>query len=664
VWLVELASRADRRLVPDAVASALGVSEQPGRERLESITDSLRSKQLLLILDNCEHVVAACAEVAETVLQRCPGVRVLATSRERLATMGEMTYSIPPLSLPALDPLPPPNELVQYDAVRLFVNRAAVSKPSFQLTIATAPPVVEACHRLDGIPLAIELAAARVRVLSVGEITSRLSDRFQLLTRGARALLPRHQTLRAAMDWSYLLLSEVEQVVLRRLSIFAGGWTLEAAEAVCSGEGVGQPEVINVLGQLVDKSLVVAEEEPREGRFRLLETVRQYAWGRLREAREETDLRKRHLTWCLELAEHAEPQLEGPSQREWLERLEVEHDNLRAALEWTTTSASDAEAGLRLAGALGHFWFMHGHWSEGRRRLDEALRHCSTPPVPSFVKILQRSAYLAWRQGEYAKAVALSEQGLALCRQQGDRKGIATFLLNLATVATLRGEFARSAPLGEESLLIGRELGDNVLTSWALGLMGTCARLQGDHRRAETLFTESLAFGRKAGHLYHVAYVLRNLGLVALLQGDHERASAFFKESIVVAQGVGDKWVTQMCLAGLASVAGASGQHDRAARLFGAAEALREQLSYHRPPASQAEQQLFMADARGAIGDRAFAMAWELGRKMTIAQAVESALAPAAAVAASNDGASTVLPEQRIGRLSSRAWSRRSSRKA
>src|SRR5579884_1061615 len=372
VWLVELAAIADPALVPQTVASTLGIREEPGQRLLETLQQHLKPKSLLLLLDNCEHLSAACAQLAETLLQACPNLRILASSREALGIAGELAYRVPSLSLPELPRLPSAEAalvpaLARCEATRLFVERAALSYPGFALTEQNAPAVAQVCVRLDGIPLAIELAAARIKVLSADQIAARLDDRFRLLTGGSRTALPRQQTLRALIDWSYDLLSEAERTLLRRLSVFAGGWTLEAAEAVCSADA------LHLLTSLVDKSLAVYEEQAGEARYRLLETVREYARDRLLESGEMEEVRERHFAFFLRMAEEIEPKLTGLEQAAWLDRLEGEYDNLRAASGWALSAAEGAQAGLRLAGALWRFWEIRGHIDEGRGRLKNAL---------------------------------------------------------------------------------------------------------------------------------------------------------------------------------------------------------------------------------------------------------------------------------------------------
>ncbi|MBI3660493.1 AAA family ATPase [Candidatus Acetothermia bacterium] len=374
-WWVELASLADPNLVVQAIASALGVKEQPGRPLLATVTDYLHSKQLLLILDNCEHLIEACAQVVQELLKACPKLQILVTSREPLGILGETVWQVPTLSVPDTPSLPSVGpELVSalqdYESVNLFVERAKANESKFRLSSENAQATAQVCYQLDGIPLAIELAAAWVRALSVEQIASRLGDRFHLLIGGNRAALPRHQTLRATMDWSYQLLSEKEQTLLRQLSIFAGGWTLEAAEAVCADELIQSQEVMELLTHLVDKSLVLVEKQGEVLRYKLLETVRQYGAEKLREAGETECVQSQHLDFFLKLAEQAEPELVGPKQKEWLDTIEQEHDNLRKAIAWGLEN-NTVEKSLRLVTALAQFWLVRGYWAEGYKVLSQ-----------------------------------------------------------------------------------------------------------------------------------------------------------------------------------------------------------------------------------------------------------------------------------------------------
>ena len=376
-WLVALAPIADPALVSRAVAQALGLDDKSGQTVQRALSEHLRDKSLLLMLDNCEHLVAACAELAESLLQAAPGLRILATSREALGVTGENSYPVPALPLPDAGQTPTLEVLAQSEAVRLFVERAAAVRPVFALTEDNAAAVAQICQRLDGIPLAIELAAARTRALTADQIAARLDKRFGLLTSGSRTAPPRQQTLRGAIDWSYDLLSPAERRLLRRLSVFAGGWSLEAAE-----EAAGAPEALDLLSQLVSKSLVLAEQRPgQEGRFRMLETIREYAQEKLAEAGEAEAAQDQHLTYYVALAEEAEPELRGHGQAQWLKRLDQENDNLRAALAWAIQSGQ-AEPALHLAGDLGGFWNMRGYLLEGHRWLEAALSLPASPGAP------------------------------------------------------------------------------------------------------------------------------------------------------------------------------------------------------------------------------------------------------------------------------------------
>jgi len=626
VWLAEFAPIADPVLVPKTVATALGVPEQPGREIIETLVDALRSKTLLLALDNCEHLLAACADLAVALLRACPRVRILATSREGLRVPGETLWRVPSLSFPDVRHLPPSEDLVLYDAVRLFVDRAMSTTPGFAVTGENAPAVAQICQRLDGIPLAIELAAARVNVLAVAQIAARLDDRFRLLTSGSRTALLRQQTLRGAMDWSYGLLEEREKTFLRRLSVFAGGFTLDAAEKICAGKEVDKGDILDLLTSLVDKSLVGFSGQDGQERYRLLETIRQYARDRLLESGETEEVRRRHRDWYMVLAEQAAPELHGPRQQLWLGRLEAEHDNLRAALEWSEAEKDGAEAGLRLAGAVQRFWFMHGHWSEGRRWLEGALERSGEAPPSALPKALVGATHLAWRRGDYGLAATLGEKGLDLCRKLGDKVGTALFLRHLGQIAIEQAHYDRATALLEESLKSTNELGIKWSSGIALAQLGLGARDQGDYRKATALYTESLTLFRELGDKFLIAYALRHLGLVLLRQGDYRRAGASFLESLILCREVGDRWVSQECLEGLAQLTSAKGHYEHAARLFGAAEASREILGYRFHPPDQACHAASVVCTHAALGDADFATACAEGRTMTLEQATEYAL--------------------------------------
>jgi len=630
VWLVELAALSDPSLVPKAVASALGVPEQPGRVLTETLADALRGKSMLVILDNCEHLVTACAHLATALLRACPNLRILATSREALGVTGETTWRVPSLSVPDPERLPPLDRFQEYEAVRLFIDRAVASEPQFAVTRSNAPAVAQVCHRLDGIPLAIELAAARVKVLAVEQIAARLDDRFRLLTGGSRTALPRQQTLRAAMDWSYDLLAPKERAVLRRLSVFARGWTLKAAEAVCSGKRITDHEILDLVTQLVDKSLVNTETLSGEVRYRLPETIRQYAQDRLVASGEAAEVRTRHRAWYLDLAERAEARMHGPEETMWLDRLEIEHDNLRAALGWSSTEADDAETRLRLAAALFQFWTVHTHWAEGRKWLETALAGSRDKKLIARVRALQEEGMLVWRQGDYGAAMALFEESLALARELGDQKGVAMALLGRGLVIRDQGSFDAATALFEESLELSRKLEDKLEDKWLMAVplanMGVVARHKGDYAKAVVLCEESLAMFRTLGTKRWVAWSLRLTGHAVRLQGDLERAAGLYRESVTLFGETGDKWVATECIEGLALIASAQGKHKRAARLFGVAEAARETFGITMPRPEAGDQEHFWVAIRERPEGTAFTAAWAEGRAMTLEQAIEYAL--------------------------------------
>jgi predicted ATPase/class 3 adenylate cyclase len=549
VWLVELASLADPLLITQAVASALGVREEENRPLLATVIDFLRERTLLLLLDNCEHLIEACASLAESLLHTCPKVRLLASSREALGINGEITFPVPSLSTPDMRSLPPLESLAQYEAVRLFVERAALALPGFILTADNAATVVEVCHRLDGIPLAIELAAARVRLLSVEQIAARLNDRFRLLTVGSRTALPRQQTLRALIDWSYDLLTEVERTLLRRLSVFAGGWSLTAAEAVAAEAVVAEAavaeavvadgeqgtiavgDVLDLLAQLVNKSLVIAKrEQGTETRYHLLETIRQYASEKLWAAEEGEMMRHRHLDTFMRLAEEAEEEVTGPDQVAWLNRLEEELDNLRAAVEWA--QKNNPVAGIRMIGALRRFFLVQGHLNEGIAWLSQLMdQPQAIPRTPLRVKALAAAANLTVWRGDFIRSRALAEECLEIARELGDGEAEALAHHLLGSIGDLTGEHASGWSHLMQALALYRQMKNRQAIAELLVDAGS---LSGDVAQRRTYLEEGLALGREQGDLFSIARALDYLGVLAMWQGKFEQARAKFEESIAI----------------------------------------------------------------------------------------------------------------------------------
>lgn len=563
VWWVELSDLGDPGLIAQTTASILRVSEQPPREIVETLINYLRSRRTMLVLDTCEHLLPACAQFAYGLLRQCPDLRILATSREGLGVAGEILHPLSPMGVPPLESPAPMDELLRFDAVSLFVERAMARVPRFTLSRHTAQGVVQVCDRLDGIPLAIELAAARTNVMTVEQIAARLDDRFQLLTGGSRTALPRHQTLRAAIDWSYGLLSDPERVVLRRAAVFAGGFALDAAEVVCSGQGVQETEVLDIVFSLVEKSLVIAEPQREEMRYRLLYTVQQYAEGKLVESGDSPTTWDRHLAFYLALVERAEPLLQSAGQKVWVERLESERDNLRAALR-RSESEGQIDTTLRLAACLVRFWVIRGYWSEGRGWLEKLLADVRGATEASRIKALNAGGFLAWRQGDFARAGSWSDEGQNLARQRGDARGLADALLNLGLVARSQDDYARAEALHEESLALFRKAGHSAGTAWSVDLLGIVLWYRGNYPRATALFEESLALSRSQDNKGGIAQALHGLGRVAASRGEDERATALLQDSLTIFQELGDREGIAATLHILGRVAAHSGDYAQA----------------------------------------------------------------------------------------------------
>jgi predicted ATPase/DNA-binding SARP family transcriptional activator/DNA-binding CsgD family transcriptional regulator len=631
VWLVELAPLSEGELVPQAMAEVLGVPEQPDRPLTATLAAALRTTKMLVVLDNCEHLLGTCAQLVDVLLASCPGVRVLASSREPLNVAGEVVWSVPPLSVPGADRPPTLEGLGLYESARLFVERALRRPGSLVMTVGAAQAVAEICQQLDGMPLAIELAAARVGTLAVGQIADRLGDSLKLLTSGERTAAARQRTLRGTLDWSYDLLSEWEKRLLWQLSAFAGGWTLEAAEVV--GAGAEEDDVLNLLSRLVDKSLVVAEVA-RDGpvRYRMLETVRQYAHERLEKSGEAEVVHRRHAGFFLALAEEAEPQLKGAQQEAWLERLDEDHDNFRAALAWDLAHG-EAELALRLSAGLGEFWHMRGYLSEGRRWLEAALARGDAPSV-ARVRTLAKASWIAWEQLDLERGTALGEEGLGLARELGDEEGIATMLMNLGVTAMIQGQAERATTLLEESVPLCRVLGDKWVLARSLLCAGLVAMIQRDYGRARRLDEESLTIAREAGDSYGSIFVLNHLALVALLQGERGRAEALCKEGLELSRRMRMAHHIAYGLHTSAALAGSRGQPVRSARLWGAAEALREAIGTDLSPSELQTYGPYIAAARAQVEETAWEAAWQEGRGMSREEAVEHALSDAEPVPA------------------------------
>ncbi|HEX2740255.1 MAG TPA: BTAD domain-containing putative transcriptional regulator [Rubrobacter sp.] len=658
VWLVELAALSDPTLVARAVAATLGVREQPDRSLTQTLRGHIGSGRMLLVLDNCEHLVDAAAWLAKDLLGACPELRVLATSREPLRVSGEIVWPVPTLSLPDPETALTVDDLMGSEAVRLFVDRARSRLPAFELTRENARSVAAICLKLDGIPLAIELSTARMGALAVEQVAERLEDSLKLLTGGDRTVAHRHQTLRATLDWSYELLSRPEQVLFRRLSVFAGGWTLDAAEVVGAGEGIQEDDVLDLLSQLVNKSMVVVDSADGSGlRYRMLEPVRRYGLERFGASGEADAVRRRHACWYFELCKEVEPWLRGARHEVWLEQLEREYGNLRAALSWAL-ERGEVDLGLWFGAALGESWYMSGNLSEGRRWLEAALSNSGdAPPTPSRIKALLRAGWIAWEQGDYESSVAMSEESLMLSREFGDEAGTVAALSNLGWAALLVNDLQKASALAEEAVTLGSAMDDTGGIARALLIPGLTAVAGGDQEQAIALHEESLALARKAGDDVAESLSL-GMGVFAYLgQGDIRRAKALCEQSLALPPQPRVMNATSFQLHASAALASSQGLPLRSARLWGAAAALRENIGASLSPVELRVYRPYIEAARQQVGETAWEEAWAEGKAMTVEQAEEYAVTDKEARARPRRVPREVVPgKQSDDGLTGREW--------
>jgi predicted ATPase/class 3 adenylate cyclase len=644
VWFVRLSRLSDPTLVVPTIAQTLGLKEAGSQPITETLQEHLRAKQLLLVLDNCEQVMGAAPEVA-SLLAVCPGVRALATSRIPLRLRGEKVYTVAPLPLATPGDALVPERLAQYAAVALFIERARDAWSDFAVTVANAPAIAAVCTRLDGLPLAIELAAAHVKLLPPEALLARLSS--QLLAGGARDLEARQQTMQRTIAWSEDLLTPQECVLFRRLAVFAGGCTLEACEAVCVAPPGVEPlglGVLEGLGTLVDHNLMQQRGEGGEPRFGMLRVIREYALERLEASGEAEALHQAHAASFVALAEQAEPELTGPEAAAWLDRLEGEHDNLRAALGWAR-ERGEADTGLRLVAALWRFWWVRGHLREGRAWVERMLALATGPGAVSGTggvahtasalsaevrtRALLAGGALALWQGDFAAAEPRLAKAAAQARAAGDRRTTARALNQLGILANRQRDWERARARHEESLALYRQVGDRRGIGVALGLLGDLAVYQGDLERAADATTEALALSRQVGDRANVALTLANLGWVARKRGEVAQAEALGREALTLAWELGDPLRCAEVLENLASTAGVAGHGVRAARRLGAAAALREAGGAPQPPQEREDTQEAVAAARAALGEDAWAVAFAAGWTMTLEAAIAEALGEA-----------------------------------
>ena len=680
VYFVDLAPITDYTLVIPTIARTLEIRQAAPQTVLQSLQISLSDKVILLLLDNFEQVLEAAPFLAE-LLQAATGVKVIATSREMLHLSAEHGFQVPPLSTPPMsaiasttqEPLPLPRfseRVADYETVQLFLQRALALKPDFALAEENALLVGEICRRLDGLPLAIELAAARVRHLPLKGILNRLESKLQLLTGGAQDLPARQQTLRAAIEWSYDLLREEEKTLFRRLGVFAGGCSLEAAEAVCN-EAVGLSNVLDGMASLVDKSLLQPELAAGqelagvegEPRFVMLEMIREYARDKLEECGELATTSDRHCEYFLHLAESADKEMGGNEQALWMRRLDTELNNLRAALEWGLSREGRAKIGLRLAGALTRYWDNKGYFSEGRQWCTQLLSK-TEPSEPSIerAKVLRTLARMTWQLGDLTGARLYYEQSLGMSRVVGDDRGVASVSLGLGSVAMWQGEYDFSGSLYEECLAIGRRLGDKRVISSALSMIGVILMRKEEYRAAQSTLEEALAIDRKVGNSADIASTLTMQGSVAIHLGEYEKARAMIEESLGIAREQGAESIITFCLArlgmvalrqgnlqhaetflleglsraqfsgirrwsqwyliGLAEIAHLRGMVRRAAKLMGASEGVLSAPGMHYEPATRSEIDRIVASVRAELDGETFARLWAEGRAMNTGQAI------------------------------------------
>jgi predicted ATPase/transcriptional regulator with XRE-family HTH domain len=632
VWFVDFAPLNDPALLVQTVGNVLNVRQSQHQSLEIALNHYVRDKTLLLILDNCEHLIESCAQLAETILGAGPMVSILATSRETLNIPGEYIYPVPLLSTPHPDNMPPSEALPRYEAVRLFIERASAALPSFALTDGNAPAVVQICHHLDGIPLALELAAARVKLMQVEEIAARLEDRFRLLSGGSRTALPRHQTLHGLIDWSYDLLSEKEGALLRQLAVFSGSCTLEAAEAIYKDEAT-----LDLLSQLVNKSLILVEQQPGiETRYRLLETIREYAREKLVEAGEVVRARERHFDFFCTLAQRIGTEVFGPEKAIWLDRVEADLDNFRAALICSLEAdpagalpplADRAERAILLVVSLLDFYWCRGYMVEAREWLDRLLA-VDMPPSRIRAWGFQKAGWFNRASGDFEKASMLLDQALSMSREIGDKYRAGMSLADLGMVARdHQDDSARAIDYFSEALSLFQAVGDNQGIGCSFYYLAQVKMLNGKLDKARQLWQEGLDLFRREGDKSHIAWGLQGIGDVAFLDGELGQATEIYRESLKYLSEVMDQPAIAFLFEALAQVAAAEKRSERASILWGASDKLRQTLEMLLEPAFQRFYRTLIPTVRTQLGEQAFEAAWAKGRGMTLAQAIEYALA-------------------------------------
>lgn len=620
VFFVALAPLEDPSLVATTVVQTLGFVETPDRSPFEQLKDGIGERQMLIVLDNLEHLIEGTAILATDLLSACPRLKILATSREALHVPGEWLYIVSPLSIPEESSSIDVETISQFSALTLFAERARAVRPDFALDDDNIQTVATICVHLDGLPLAIELVAARIRLMSPASLLSHLNDRFVLSADGMRSVSPRQRTLYSAIDWSYNLLTDKEQVLFRRLAVFSGGWTLEAMRAICSGEGIEAHAVPDLLMHLVDKSLVTVRAQESEERYQALVIIRQYAQEKLVESQEFERVRNRHLDFFMNMAEQAEPKLHGGEQMTWLERLEREQGNFRTALKWGLGNCS--EAGFRLVNALWLFWFMRAHFIEGRQWYDKALSTDEDASPLICIRLLTAAASNAMGRNDPDQTALLSEQGLSLAREQENEWGIAMSLHHLGIAATWQGDYKRAQALLEEGLGVARKMGHWAIASYLLWDLGALASVQGHYEQAIVFNEEGLSLSQEREDRWGTAYALQLLAFLAYQQNDYSHSQALSKRALLLSHEFKDKRVVSDQLQLMGMLALCHDQPERGARLISAAEALMESIGVAFVP----EERDIMLTLREQLSDTKFEALRDEGRAMTMEQAVAYAL--------------------------------------
>ena len=686
VWIVELAPILDPMLIPRTTAIAIGLRDEPHRPVIDMLCDYLRDKKMLLILDNCEHLIEDCAQLSDTILHACPQIHILATSREALAIAGETLYLVPSLTRPDIRNLASLESLNQYEAIKLFIHRAAAAIPSFTLTDEYASAIAQICQRLDGIPLAIELAAGKIRALSPEQIAQHLDDRFQLLTRGSRTALPRHQTLQAAMDWSYNLLFPSEQILFRRSSVFVGGWTLEAAESVCSDkemsakDALKADDILELLTQLINKSLVATEIQNDEIRYTMLETIRQYAGDKLLTSGESEQVRDRHLDFFIHFAETADPKLRSAEQLEWFDRVETEHDNLRTALAWSLESRKSNRA-LQLAGAVSYFWSGRSYLREKLKWLDEALalsNHERRGTVTSretraetawrarvlfaagqvrFVTLLDpttsrtmvEESFHLWRElddkwwmavalehiafmltmeGDHQTAQARAEEGVSLAREVEDQWPLAVCLIRLVS-PWMRTDITAARQIAEEGVALARSVGDKSVLSFGLIQLTSTYLMEGNFTTAAPAVEEALVEARLIRSVSYTTLSLLLLIFITCLQGACANVKGYCLELLALARETGAPFLAGYVLLAFGLLSSFDEHPGGSVRLLAACEAAYHQrgvsLSVYGGPLLMIYKHA-LAKAQAQLDSATFESAFAQGQKMSLDEALDLAL--------------------------------------